>query len=779
MGLALLKSESRRGTRKTGSSSPRRRGSSVFAFPVLLALALFASVAGAATDPSFLLTATAKDFATYFPGQLANGYLSTFTSPRGTESNLSYLVAFMDYGKDDIARPAAIPGWTGIDYRTGPAGAWLNLAPLEPAIFQDYEQALNLHDAILTTRYRYVDQGKATQVEVIGFASEASPHLAAIRFSITPEFDGVVELSFPLVLWAPYQPRLPLAKLPGDTGLTGDRFRQALAAHGLTLNPEPPATPDRAAIWYHGDTQARNADGDTKNLTMWLDGQATNGQRMGEAAAVQLPRGLQPVVAKLDRTEHRLALDLRVKVEKGKRYDFTKYVAVSREGWGGDAQADLALAESARGHGFNAMLAAQRTAWAKLWRSDIRIDGDPKAQLAVHSDLYYLLANTAPDVAWGVGACGMTTGYAGHVFWDSDSWIFPALVLLHPRRARSIVMFRDRTLPAAQQRAREAGFAGAKYPWEADPDNGSGQILYAAHRLSVGEIHLNADIAIAQWQYWLATHNLAWLREYGWPVIRDVADFWASRAVYDDSKLRYEIRDVVSVMEPYAHVDDDTFTNASARKALEIATRAAALVGAEPDPHWTKIAAGLHIPFSQAGRHHLDFDPNVPLHDPGDNDLAFLSFPSLDLPMDKTVRQNDYRIAVAPMEKSRESPATMGLAPLTIAAAALGNVDGAARWLEDNMTAAMLKPPFNVRTETPENNTGYFLTGSAGFVQSLLYGLTGLRIEASGLVQAYPPLLPSGWKSLTLMNVAFRGKRFDITIDRDASGKPRLMRKPL
>jgi trehalose/maltose hydrolase-like predicted phosphorylase len=365
------------------------------------------------------------------------------------------------------------------------------------------------------------------------------------------------------------------------------------------------------------------------------------------------------------------------------------------------------------------------------------------------------------------------------VFWDSDSWIFPALLLLHPRRARSIVAFRDRTLPAARERARKAGFAGAKYPWEADPDNGTEQILFAAHRLSVGEIHVNADIAIAQWQYWLATHDLDWLRKDGWPVIRDIAEFWASRATYDAAKHRYEIHDVVSVMEPYAHVDDDTFTNASAAKALRIATAAAKAIGAQPDPRWTQIADQLDIPFSKAGRHHLAFAPGTPLHDPDDNDLAFLMFPSLDLGMDATMRRNDYRIAAAPLERPGATATSMGLAPLTIAAATTGDTAGATRWLAANIDAAMLKAPFNVRTETPDNNTGYFLTGSAGFVQSLVYGLTGLRIEEAGLVQAYPPMLPHGWKSLTLTNVAFRGRHFDITLDRDASGNPRLQRRPV
>src|SRR5258708_13082754 len=61
------------------------------------------------SDPSFLLTATGSDFDTYFPTYLANGYLSTMTGPRATESNLAYLVAFMDYTKEHISRPPALP----------------------------------------------------------------------------------------------------------------------------------------------------------------------------------------------------------------------------------------------------------------------------------------------------------------------------------------------------------------------------------------------------------------------------------------------------------------------------------------------------------------------------------------------------------------------------------------------------------------------------------------------------------------------------------------------
>lgn len=742
---------------------------------VVASVGWVASTAQATTDPGFLLTATSKDFASYFPGQLANGYLSTTTGPRGTEGNLAYIVSLMDYGKDDISRPAAIPGWSEIDYSTGQSDArhfWMNQVELDPTVFQDYRQVLNLHDATLSTTYHYLDHGRTTAVQVVSLVSQASPHLAASQLSITPEFDGVVELSFALNLWAPHRPRLPLAKL------SGDEMQIAVAANNLTLHAIPPATPDRAALWYHGDIHVQGDDGDRNDLTLWLDGRAERGLGMAEAAAVGLPPGLQPVEVKLVQSHYRLSLDLRIRVRKGQTYTFTKYVAISRAGWGGDSSADLALAKAARNAGFDALLHAHKAAWASLWKSDIRIDGDLQLQRAVHSDLYYLLANATPDTAWGIGACGLTTGYIGHIFWDNDSWIFPALVLLHPQRAKSLVMFRDRTLSAAQQRARERGLEGAMYPWEADPENGSEQTPHFAWVLGERENHVNADIAIAQWQYYLASGDKAWLKQHGWPVIRDIARYWTSRASWNADKQRYDILHVTSVEENYNDVPNDTFTNADAARALTIASAAAAAVGEQADPRWADVATRLYLPFSASGQHHLDMDERV-RHDPGDSDLAFLSFPSLDLPMNAQVRRNDYLIATQSMGPADRTPSTMGLAPISIAAAAAGDTDGAARWIERNAAPDMFKPPFNVRSETAGNNTGYFLTGSGGFVQSLIFGLSGLRIEAQGLVQRYPPLLPPTWKSMTLQNISFRSQHYDITIDRDAAGKPRLQRKLL
>jgi cellobiose phosphorylase len=120
----------------------------------------------------------------------------------------------------------------------------------------------------------------------------------------------------------------------------------------------------------------------------------------------------------------------------------------------------------------------------------------------------------------------------------------------------------------------------------------------------------------------------------------------------------------------------------------------------------------------------------------------------------------------------------MMMVMLAVHASELGDGHAAGEWIERNLVG-FLKPPFNVRSETVANNAGYILATSAGFVQSFVYGLTGLRIDNKGLSEAYQPVLPDKWHSVTLKNVAFRGQRYDIAVNRDAAGKVRLTRTPV
>lgn len=737
---------------------------------LLLAAPFAASLARPATDPGFLLTATSKDFDAYFPSYLANGYFSTMTSVRGTDPAMAYMVAFMDYTRDDISRPAAIPGWSEIDYN--PGTGWMNAVRLDPEIFSGYAQTLNMHDGTLTTRYRFRYVKNPTDVKVETFVSQADPHLAATRITITPRFDGTVQLRFPFRLWSDHRPRFPIARM------TGDEMIDAVIASGQSLNDKPVPTPDRAPVWYPGHTRIVDDGGDADQQTLWLDGQAVNGLAMAEAAAIGMPQGLDVESVKLDKRPDKLSIDIVARVRKGETYAFTKYVAASRQDWGGDARTDLALALQARKSGFDALLARHVAAWHALWKADIVVDHDEAVQRALHSDLYYMLSSTAPDTAWSVGACALTPNYAGHVFWDADSWVFPALLLLHPERAKSIVMFRNRTMQGARERAAQFGARGLMYPWESDPHKGidvTPHFAYGVHR----EIHVNADIAIAQWQYYLATGDKRWLKQYGWPVIEGVATFWKSRVTWDKTRDRYEILHVTSPDEAYDDVPNDTFTNAAAAKALRIATRAAQVVGARPDPAWAEIAAKMYIPFDETAQRHYDFDPSEP-HDKitwMGSSLAWLMYPNLDLAMSPAVRRNDFDFQLQALKTHGDNPNEMMMVMLTVGAAELGDPHAVGDWIHRNLEG-FLKPPFNVRSETATNNAGYILATSAGYVQSFLYGLSGLRIDDNGLDAKYAPILPPGWMSVTLKHITFRGRHYDIAIKRGADGKATMTRKP-
>jgi trehalose/maltose hydrolase-like predicted phosphorylase len=108
------------------------------------------------------------------------------------------------------------------------------------------------------------------------------------------------------------------------------------------------------------------------------------------------------------------------------------------------------------------------------------------------------------------------------------------------------------------------------------------------------EQHITADVALAQWQYFLATGNRGWLRTRGWPVIRGAADFWASRAEPGPDG-RFHISNVEGPDEQNWPGDDSVYVNATAASTLRIAARVAQIVGQPASPRWAEVAARLVV----------------------------------------------------------------------------------------------------------------------------------------------------------------------------------------
>ena len=77
---------------------------------------------------------------------------------------------------------------------------------------------------------------------------------------------------------------------------------------------------------------------------------------------------------------------------------------------------------------------------------------------------------------------------------------------------------------------------------------------------------------------------------------------------------------------------------------------------------------------------------------------------------------------------------------------------------------ANAQQPFQVWTETPRGGTVNFITGAGGFLQSVIFGYGGVRIQQDGLLLA-PSAPPAGTDSVKLVGVKYRGVSLDIEID--------------
>src|SRR5258708_15464215 len=190
-------------------------------------------------------------------------------------------------------------------------------------------------------------------------------------------------------------------------------------------------------------------------------------------------------------------------------------------------------ARAAAAKGYGALLAAHTAAWHGLWQTDIVVAGDPELQRVVHAMLFYLLSSVREGTSESISPMGLSSdGYYGHVFWDADTWMFPALVALHPALARSLGDFRLRALPAALRNARANGLRGAMYPWESDEIGDEATPAFAGQNAR-WENHVTADGAPAQGQDFLASGGAARPAPPGDPGDAAPADFWVSRARRD------------------------------------------------------------------------------------------------------------------------------------------------------------------------------------------------------------------------------------------------------
>ena len=392
-------------------------------------------------------------------------------------------------------------------------------------------------------------------------------------------------------------------------------------------------------------------------------------------------------------------------------------------------------------------------AWDSLWTSDIVIEGDAQAQQDVHSMLYHLYSFTREGTAYSPSPMGLSgLGYNGHVFWDTELWMFPALLVLHPEMAKSMVEYRYEKLDAAKRNAFSHGYKGAMFPWESAETGVEETPVWALS--GPFEHHITADVAIAAWNYYCVTQDKDWLLTKGWPVLSATADFWASR-VERNSAGHYNINNVVASDEWAENVNNDAFTNAAAKVNLMAAAEAAKILGIAPNADWKLVADNIPV---------LKFDDGVTKeHDTYNGegikqaDVNLLAYP-LKIITDAAQIKKD--LAYYETRIPNAGTPAMTQAIFTLLYARLGDKDKAAHWFKDAYLPN-LNEPFRVIAETKGGTNPYFATGAGGILQAVMMGFGGLDISANGISQI-KSVLPPSWKSLTIKGVGTEKKTFVV-----------------
>lgn len=401
--------------------------------------------------------------------------------------------------------------------------------------------------------------------------------------------------------------------------------------------------------------------------------------------------------------------------------------------------------------GEEALMQAHYRLWDELWQGDIRIEGDDDAQRIVRFALFNLYSSCRGGSRLSIPPMGLSLqGYNGHIFWDTELWMYPPMLLLNQDIARSMLDYRFDRLPAARKKALAYGYRGAMFPWESDD---SGEEATPTHALTGPfEHHITADIGIACWNYYCVTRDMRWLQREGYPLLKEIADFWTSRVTRNPDGS-YSIHNVTGADEYANGVTDNAFTNGAASLALKYACQAAEICGEKVPEIWQEIGENIRILQFENGvtREHSTYKGEMIKQ----ADANLLAYP-LGLITDEYRQRQDLEYYAERIDQ-KDGPA-MSYSVYCVQYARMGEADKAyemfRRCYEPN-----LRKPFGVISETPTSNNPYFMTGAGGLLQAVLNGFCGLQITDEGIVQL-PSALPSHWKRVTVTGVGSDKKTY-------------------
>ena len=468
----------------------------------------------------------------------------------------------------------------------------------------EYRHEYDIRYALLSRTLRFRDRaGRETSLRSRRFVSMAHHHQAAIEWVITPQnWSGRLEVVSAI-----------------DGRVTNRGVARYAELEGRHLDPVSPRTfgPEVIALKVQ-----------TRQSKLYV----------AQAARTIVLRGDEPVDVQrsLFQTEDYIQQVVACDARAGEPVRLEKMIAIYTSRDRAISEPLGSAGESAgRYPGFAEALERHKRAWEELWRAcDMRLPGNDRVQLVLRFHISHVLqvcSRYTADRDAGVPARGLNgEAYRGHVFWD-ELYVYPFLNFRLPDITRALLMYRFRRLGQARAAARDAGYAGAMYPWQSGSDGKEEtQVVHLnplsgrwEPDLSHNQRHVNAAIFYNIWSYYEVTEDLDFLREYGAEMMLEIARFWASIASFNPDRDRYEIHGVMGPDEFHEKYPDvaegglrnNAYTNVMVAWIAETARKVLALL---PESRREALSARLGLTDEEIARwDEMSSKMFVPFHDDG------------------------------------------------------------------------------------------------------------------------------------------------------------------
>ena len=237
---------------------------------------------------------------------------------------------------------------------------------------------------------------------------------------------------------------------------------------------------------------------------------------------------------------------------------------------------------------------AQADYWNDYWeKSDVTIDGDPSLQQGIRYCMFQLHQTyMGKNCALNIGAKSLTgEWHLGLTFWESEVYLMPFYAFTDPPAARSLMMFRYNTLEDARYCAKMMGYNGARFPWTTIRGTDCGSTM----RHGMIEMHINAAVPYAIWNYYKLTGDKEFLFNYGLEVMIEQCRFWADRVTWNEQKNAYCICCVTGPDEFRVFVDNNAYTNSMVSLIIQNTLETIALMKSESNEKFASLTSQLKL----------------------------------------------------------------------------------------------------------------------------------------------------------------------------------------